>query len=387
MSRQTVKLLVGSWWLLEHRMAFANPTEGKTKNMDEALRLVQRVNSQLGLTYSGCEFAVSGHLSHEVLLPDDISPSLQHMVQYNNPRGILLRDWQAGIRRGIYPQIGRMIPAGFGYPWSDRGAFVNSDPAVRKTSHDMLVYAMELSHWIKQNGLGLGEVIYWTGPDGIRWKPLVEQGSDPVLSYGTVPQLMEWHSIVNGVGDAIRAAREKGLTGELVCIEGKPGGDPCYLDVMLDPRLENQCIREINERAGVPEGELQAVWQNEFCHSRSGGVPFVESLQAAIDAGTFAGHIHFNSGGLGQTDFRKLLAVGTRMSLFPQYVDNDFLPGQGPSEWIDDQVNSLRLAARWSQQTGRPIYLEFDAKFIRYADTAGELEKSARWCLEHFFDA
>jgi len=82
----------------------------------------------------------------------------------------------------------------------------------------------------------------------------------------------------------------------------------------------------------------------------------------------------------------RTVAGGTPMSLFPQYVDPDFLPGEGVPEWLDDQRQTLALGAKWSAETGRPLEVEFDARFARYEDTIGALEKSAMWTINTFND-
>jgi hypothetical protein len=106
----------------------------------------------------------------------------------------------------------------------------------------------------------------------------------------------------------------------------------------------------------------------------------------AIDAGVFGGQIHLNSGGLGGVDFSKLLSVpgGTPIGAFPQYVDNDYLPGEGLPEWVEDQILTIRRGALWSAQTGLPFEVEFDARFCRYADTVGQLEQSSKWVIDIF---
>jgi len=78
---------------------------------------------------------------------------------------------------------------------------------------------------------------------------------------------------------------------------------------------------------------------------------------------------------------------GTPASLFPQYVDNDFLPGEGVKEWLADQSDTIRLGAEWSANMGMPFEVEFDARFSRYADTIGALKRSAEWTIAEFNDA
>jgi hypothetical protein len=350
--------------------------------MAEALWAVAQLNERL-LDQAWYEIAVSGHWWHELLVPDD-APQIGCSAQWNNPRSISLEQWIDGTSHGHYAPIGRIIPPGFGLPGSDDGAFIHPDPVRRKLAHDMMVYSFQQSDLVKSVGAGEGDVIYWTGPDGIRWKRLV-QGDDVLLGHGLNPQLEEWGLIVDGVGNAVKAAREAGFTQTKLLIEGKPAGDPCYLDVFTDTNLEIWGIKEINRVAGA----VVAEWQGEFCHSRGGGQKFVDAMQQAIDAGVFGGRIHLNSGGLGAVSFTELLSRpgGTPASLFQQYVDNDFLPGEGVKEWLEDQRATIQLGARWSAENGRPFEVEFDARFCRYADTIGALEKSAEWTIAEFNEA
>jgi len=362
-------------------MAFGNPTAGGYTTMAEALWAVAQLNKRL-MAEHGIEIAVSGHWWHELRVPDD-APEVGYSAQWNNPRGISLDQWMDGALCGHYPLIGRIVPPGFGLPGSDDGAFINPDPIRRKLASDMLIYSFKWSDRVKMAG-SEGDVIFWTGPDGIRWKRLV-QGHDVLLGHDFNPQLEEWSLIVNGVGNAVKMARERGFTNTKLKIEGKPAGDPCYLDVFTDTSLEIECVRQINKVAGA----MVAEWQGEFCHSRGGGQKFAAAMQQAIDAGVFGGAIHLNSGGLGTVSFTELLSKpgGTPASEFQQYVDNDFLPGEGVAEWVKDQLDTIKLGAKWSAQTGHPFAVEFDARFCRYADTIGALEKSARWTIATFSEA
>lgn len=381
MSKQKPKLelLVGSWHLLEQVMAFGNPTKGGFATMSDALRGVAELNREL-MTDFGIQFAVSGHYWHELIV-DSAEPNVGHTAAYNKPRAIALDEWIEGAKAGTFAPVGRVIPPGFGIPGSDDGHFINPDPARRKLAHDMVVLGCRDSAKVKAARAGYGDLIYWTGPDGIRWMRLV-QGDDVHLGYDLNPQLDEWKLIVGGVGGAMKAARELGFVNERVLIEGKAGGDPCYLDVFTDPHLEVRGIREINAIAGAGV----ASWQGEVCHSRGGGLPFAVALTIAIEGHTFDGQLHFNAGGLGAVNFSELLAVpgGTPMSKFPQYVDNDFLPGEGVAEWVEDQDRTLEVGARWAANAGRPLQVEFDARFCRYEDTIGALRKSALWTIRRF---
>jgi hypothetical protein len=382
MTKPTLKLLVGSWHLLRQIMAFGNPTAGGFQTMAEALYAVAQLNQWLGATY-GIEIVVSAHLWHELIVPDCVS-EIGYSAQWNNPRAIELETWVDGVRAGRLAPIGRIIPPGFGLPGSDDGHFISPDPVRRKLAHDAMVHSFRLSDFVKTAGVGEGDVIYWTGPDGIRWLRLV-QGDDVLLGHDLNPKLEEWGLVVNGVGNAVRAAREAGFVHTSLLIEGKPGGDPCYLCVFTDAQLEILGIKQINSIAGADV----ARWQGEFCHERGAGVAFVTAMGQAIQAGVFGGEIHFNSGGRGAVNFAELLSKpgGTRASLFPQYVDPDFLPGEGPAEWIGDQLATIQLGAKWSAHTGRPFKVEFDARFCRYADTIGALQKSAVWVIENFNEA
>ncbi|MDD4901096.1 MAG: hypothetical protein PHS62_03220 [Patescibacteria group bacterium] len=378
-STPRLKLLVGGWHLLKQVMAFGNPTAGGFRTMAEALWAVGNLNKYLKGEY-GIEMAVSGHWWHELSVPDD-TPMVGYSSQWNNPRAISLNQWMDGVGKSHYAPIGRIIPPGFGLPGSDEGAFINPNPVRRHLAHDMLVYSFAVSDLVRTEGVGEGHVIFWTGPDGLRWKRLVD-GQDVLLGHELNPQLEEWGLIVNGVGNAVKEAREAGHDNIRLEIEGKSAGDPCYLDVFTDTTLEIRGIKQINAIVKAPVAE----WQGEFCHSRGGGQRFVKALQQAIDAMVFGGRIHFNSGGLASRSFTDMLSVsgGTLASLFQQYVDNDFLPGQGVPEWLDDQRATLELGVEWSAMTGQPFEVEFDARFCRESDTIGALKRSAEWTIEVF---
>ena len=383
-----LKLLVGSWHLLEQKMAFGNPTAGGFKTMAEALSAVSQLNKELKSTYD-IELAVSAHWWHELLVPGDDSLFGQS-YEWNNPRAIDLAQWVEGVHAGHYARIGRIIPPGFGLPKSDDGAFTNPDPERRKLAHNMMVYSFETSHAVRLAVAGEGGVIYWTGPDGIRWLRVV-RGDDVLLGHDLNPELEEWKLIIDGVSSAVAEAKKLGFTEESdLLIEGKPAGDPCYLDVFTDTALEIRGIQELNERVGPRQNGSNIVqWQGEFCHSRGSGQTFHDAMSQTIDAGVFGGRIHLNSGGLGGTNFAKLLSEpkGSPISLFPQYVDNDYLPGEGLPEWVEDQLNTIRCGAAWSANTGLPFEVEFDARFCRYADTIGALQVSAEWVINHFNEA
>jgi hypothetical protein len=371
------RLLVGAWHLLKQIMAFGNPTAGGFATMEAVLRAVGELNRVLYKQH-GIELYVSAHLNHELAVPVGV-PGEGQMAQYNNPRAISLDDWMKGIEHDEFAQFGRIIPPGFGYEWSDMGAFINPDPVVRRTAHDMMGYAFRLSSAVKEADAGLGDVIYWDGPDGIRWKRLVE-GDDPILSYENNPQLDEWQLIIRGVGNAIKAAYELGYIDEKkdrLLIEGKAGGDPCYIAAFTDPHLEVRAINEINAIAGIDV----AYWQGEFCHTRGGGMKFADGMRIAIEGGVFDGPIHFNSGGIASVNFSDLLTEGAPMSCFQQYVDPDFLPGQGVGEWIDDQRESLRVGVEWSTETGKPLEVEFDARFCREREMMAALLRASEWTI------
>lgn len=385
MEKPRLKLLVGAWHLLKQIMAFGNPTAGGFKTMAEALWAVARLNEELMAKFK-IELAVSAHWWHELVVPSDLA-DVGYSAQWNNPRAIDLLQWMDGVRSGHLARIGRIIPPGFGLPGSDDGAFINPDPERRRLARDMMILSFETSSFVRTNGVGEGHVIFWTGPDGIRWKRLVE-GNDVLLSHSLNPELEEWKLIVEGVGGAVSAARAAGFVDESeseIQIETKDAGDPCYLDVFTDTTLAIEGINQINAIAGAPV----AKWQGEFCHSRGGGQRFTDALQQAITGGVFGGKVHLNAGGLGAVSFTDLLSGpgGTPMSKFPQYVDNDFLPGEGPAEWLDDQRATIELGAAWSARTGLPFEAEFDARFCRYPDTIAALRKSAEWTIAVFNEA
>lgn len=375
--RPKMGISVGGWHLMDQRMAFGNPTQGGFKTVDKALRGVAGLNTELEAKF-GLVLPVSAHYVHELQVPSDL-PKVNPMAQCNSPRSISIDEWMEGAKAGTHAPIGRIIPPGFGLPWSDEGALIHPDPNIRRLHKDLMVLSFATSMRVKQIYGCIGEVIYWTGPDGIRWRRLVK-ADDVRLGYKLNPKLEEWKLIVSGLVVAVNEAIEQGCTDQELLIEGKAAGDPCYLDVFTDTQLEVMGIKAIN--AGVNSRVAQ--FQPEFAHERGAGIRFYKALQIGIKAGVFGGNIHLNSGGLGQTNFAKLLARrnGTPASKFPQYVDNDFLPGEGPAEWIDDQERSLGVCARWSARTGRKVNIEFDARFSRYADTIGALRKSVLWTVD-----
>lgn len=384
-SRPTLKLLVGSWHLLKQNMAFGNPTAGGFTTMAEALRAVEEMNVELR-KYHQTEFAVSGHWYHEIMVPswcngEELPDPL--CSKWNNPRAVNLQDWKGGVRKGFYPRIGRIIPPGFGLPGSDNGALINPDRTRRDLAIRMMRHSMEISEEIIREGLGEGHVIYWTGPDGVRWQRIVG-GNDVTLSHDSNPSLEEWKLIISGIAEAVKTARSRGATRTKVLFEGKGAGDPCYLCVCTDTNLEIAAIKELNEKIGSDVVR----WQGEFCHTRGTGQTFASAMEQVIAAGVFGGQIHFNSGGLASKPFTEMLkGKGSPMSRFQQYVDNDFLPGQGPEEWLEDQARSIEVGARWSAETGNPFEVEFDARFCRYSDTIGALRNSAQWVIGQFAEA
>ncbi|MCX6715580.1 MAG: hypothetical protein NT077_01020 [Candidatus Taylorbacteria bacterium] len=284
----------------------------------------------------------------------------------------------------MYPRIGRLIPPGFGLPWSDEGAFTNPDPTRRALAEDMVIRSFAESERVMSEKVGEGHVIFWTGPDGICWRRLVD-GKDIRLGHKLNPKLKEWNHVVSGLADAIKKSRARGYVKTKLLFEPKFAGDPCWIDVFTDTELAILGINQINKLVG----EKVVWWQDEFCHARGGGRTFTNALRQAIKADVFDGNIHLNSGQLGRVDFAKLLARrgGTLLSEFPPAVDPDFLPGQGVQEWVADQVDTIWLCNHWSAKTGKPAEIEFDARFARHADTIGELEKSARWVIGVFNDA
>jgi len=361
-------------------MAFNNPTASGFVNMQQVLMSVAELNRELKESHGIC-IHVSGHFWHEIAIDSD-TPLVGHSHRFNNPRCVEMKDWIEKAKSGVYAPIGRVIPAGFGIDEADEGAFINPDKEHRLLSHNMLVHAMRVSANVKSEQAGLGDIIYWDGPDGIRWRRLVD-GNDIYLNYKSVPKLDEWKLIVSGVGNAIKEARLQGLVNEKVLIEGKPAGDPCYIAVMLDPYLEMQCIGEINEVAGAEV----AWWQGEFAHERGAGWKFRKAMELAIKRRKFRGQVHMNAGGLGQMNFTKALKKkprGTKLSEFQQYVDNDYPTGTGVREWREDQKKTIQLGARWSAETGLPFELEHDARFSREKDTIAALRKSVLWTKRIF---
>lgn len=382
LKKPQLKLLVGAWHLLRQVMAFGNPTAGGFPTMDAALRAVAELNRRIEGSY-GLELAVSAHLWHELIAPPN-EPAIGYSAQWNNPRAIDLNHWLQGAEQGIYPRIGRIIPPGFGLPGSDGGMFINPSSARRQLANDAMVYCFGQSKRVQKAGHE-GRVIFWTGPDGVRYERLTE-GKDVALGHDRNPKLEEWSLIIKGVTNAIIEAVDCGYVNptdnrHTLLFEGKPAGDPCYLDAFTDTYLEIKGINEIN---GLTDAVVR--WQGEFCHSRGSGQRFCDALQQAIAAGVFGGQIHLNSGGLGAVNFTQLLArpQGVLASALPQYVDNDFLPGEGVAEWLDDQRRTIALGAKWSAETGQPFEVEFDARFCRYADATARLEKSVAFTVDTF---
>ncbi len=345
----------------------------------EALREVESLNVELREKHQ-IEFAVSGHLWHEIKVPHSCA---EFHPGWNNSRAISLENWMDGVKQNFYPRIGRIIPPGFGLPGSDNGALINPDQARRELAIKMIAYSIEASEKIINEELGEGHVIYWTGPDGVRWQRIVG-GDDVILSHDANPNLEEWKLIISGIAEAVKTARSRGATQTNVLFEGKGAGDPCYLCVCTDTALEIAAIKALNESIGSDVVQ----WQGEFCHTRGTGQTFASAMEQVIAAGVFGGRIHFNSGGLASQSFTKMLrGEGSQMSRFQQYVDNDFLPGQGPREWLGDQIRSIEVGTRWSAETGKPFEVEFDARFCRYPNTIGALRNSAEWVISQFAEA
>lgn len=377
--KPSLLLRVGGWHLLEQAMGFGNPTAGGFKTMAAVLKAVAELNHELKARYE-LEFAVSSHWWHELCVPE-AEPLIGYSAKWNKDRSIDLPEWLEGMKDGTFAPVGRIITPGFGLPGSDFGMLINPDLERRKLAHDMLVFSFATSMKVRKAG-GVGHIIYWEGPDGIRWTRIV-QGDDVLLGYELNPQLEEWKMVVEGLGNGIRDARAAGYTEEDVLFEGKAAGDPSYIGIFTDTKLAVRAIKEINVIAGANVVQ----WQDEFCHTRGGGELFWKAMYIAIKGGVFGGRIHFNSGGIKSgIPFSKLLAVpgGTPLSKFQQYVDPDFLPGEGPAEWLEDQRKSLAVGAEWSAMTGKPLEVEFDARFSRYADTIGKLRKSAEWTIGVF---
>ncbi len=382
MYKPQLVLKVGLWHLLKQIMGFGNPTPGGFTTAKDALVAVNDLNAVLFPEF-GVSFDVSAHWWHEILVPGD-EPGIGYSAKWNNDRSISLREWKEGIRAKKMARAGHLIPPGFGLPGSDLGAFTNPDPERRQLAEDMVVYSFAKSDEVKREGCGSGDVVLWTGPDGLRWGRLTD-GHDVRLGYNYNHKLPEWRMIVGGLSRAAKRARSLGYLLTKFLMEGKRAGDPSYLDVFTDTYLTIMGIREINLLIGA----TVMYWQDEFCHVRGGGQKFADAMQQAIRADVFDGDIHFNAGGLAAVNFSKLLSrpQGVLASKLQQYVDNDFLPGEGVWEWKHDQKKTLALGARWSAQTGKPFVVEFDARFCRYTDTIGELEKSARWTINTFNEA
>ncbi len=380
MHKPRLKLLVGSWHLLKQIMGFGNPTAGGFTTMAEALWAVGKLSKELKSRFD-IELAVSAHWWHELIVQSD-DRDFGYSAKWNNPRAIDIDQWAEGVLCGHYPRIGRIIPPGFGLPGSDDGAFINPDPERKKLARDMMVHSFLTSDRVVSEGVGEGNVIYWTGPDGIRWNRVVG-GDNVLLGHDLNPNLQEWKLIVSGLCSALEESKKRGLLeNSKLLIEGKPAGDPCYLDVFTDTTLEIEVINRINGYFGTK----LAWWQGELCHSRGSGQTFHSAMNQAIDADVFDGQIHLNSGGLGAVNFTKMLSMpgGTPIGAFPQYVDPDYLPGEGLPEWVEDQILTIRRGALWSAQTGLPFEVEFDARFCRYADTVGKLQWSAEWVIALF---
>jgi len=169
---------VGLWHLLKQVMAFGNPTEGGYATVREALADLALLNQELLATF-GMVLPGSAHWWHELLVSAN-DPKVGRSAVFNNSRSIALAEWIEGLQAGILAPIGRIIPPGFGLPGSDLGAFIHPDPERRQLHHDMLVLSMATSVEVRKLPGCLGYVIYWTGPDGIRWRLLV-QGNDVLL--------------------------------------------------------------------------------------------------------------------------------------------------------------------------------------------------------------
>ncbi|MCX6752158.1 MAG: hypothetical protein NTZ87_01515 [Candidatus Nomurabacteria bacterium] len=379
----SLELLVGGWHLLHGTIQFGNEGAGGAQTVQESLEQVQGLNQELKPL--GIGFRVSAHWWHELAV-NSKHPIVGGSAHLNKPRCIELPEWIEGAKSGKYPKPGRLIPPGFGTPGADLGAFIHPDPTRRKLCHDMMVYTMEECE-NTMTALSIDDVngIYWTGPDGIRWQRLCN-GDDPLLGYKCNQKLEEWGLVVGGVGSALKEARERGFTKRAkLLIEGKPAGDPCWIDVFTDDVLCCEGIRQINAIAG---GEL-ALWQSELLHTHGSGIPFAEGMRIAIRNKVFGGHIHLNAGPVSIQKYGPMLAKrgGTRLSKFQQATDPDFLPGEGPKEWLRHQTDALMVGARWSALTGKVFRVEFDARFSRYADMMARLKKSAMFTLDGFKEA
>lgn len=363
--------------MLKQSMAFGNATFGGFDTMEEMLRAVAGLNDELR-DICGIELHVSAHLWHELMV-DPRTPKIGHMAPYNNPRAISLIKWMAGVDKREFAPIGRIIPPGFGFPWSDAGAFTNPDEEIRHLAHDAMVHAFKVSSRVQACDAGLGKVIFWDGPDGFSWRRLTE-GNDIHLGYGLNETYDEWEMLVKGVGEAAQEAASYGYgkDGSLL-FESKPGGDPCWIGICTDTFLEIEAVNAINKIIG----QNYCVWQGEFCHTRGSGETFASAMHKVIAGGVFAGQIHLNSGPISPAKFSELLDApgGTLLSEFPPYVDPDFLPGQGVEEWVSDQQESLAVGAEWSKETGEVFEIEFDARFAREPDTIGALRQSVLWTV------
>ena len=359
-----LSLLAGSWGGLNpYRLQFGNLKQGGSEAVDPLLRLGAEFNKWLSGEY-GLTMSWSAHLNSEVKVHDG-----HPAAQYNSPLAIDLDRWIEGSLAGTHAPVGRIIPKGFGYDWSDLGAFRNNDPQVRQFHHDGMVLSFRYSEKVRQAKAGPGKVIYWDGPDSLDWQRVLT-GHDIWLSYGSVPTLVEWKRLVAGVGDALLEAVESGLTaqGSELLVEPKGGGDPGYLGILMDSVLTLQAIGDINKAAGVESAPV-AWYQPEGAHVRGEGERLSAALERARKLGMWNGQVHMNCSPLAKVPFSRLLGAqpnGTLMSEFTPATDPDFNVWPcAIAEWVDDNREAIRQGVIFSGETGKPFEIEFDSHICR----------------------
>jgi hypothetical protein len=388
-----LKLLAGSWGALHpYTLLFGNPMQGGWPNMDKLLRAGAEFNKWLVGELGVEPMAWSGHLNSEIAVPGG-----HFAAQYNSPHAIELGRWIDGSLSGVYAPVGRVIPKGFGYPWSDFGALKNDAPAVRDFHHRMFLDACKWSDQVIAAKAGTGDVIYWDGPDALDYRRLLT-GEDIFLSYKTVKETVEWQRLVQGVGNGLKDAIAAGYlkNGTKLLFEPKEGGDPGALGILLDRVLTLQAIDEVNAIAGC-SGDPKAWFQPETAHIRGGGERISSGVKAAREQGKWRANIHLNCSPLGPVSFSALLGRepnGARISEFVPATDPDYnvWPCAIP-EWVDDNVEAIFQAVLCSGETGCVAELEYDSKIgrgltpakddaERHANTMHNLRVMCKWTVQ-----
>lgn len=308
------------------------------------------------------ECQVSFHPLH------DMKSRVAGASRLNWPGAISFADYRRGVKKGIFPKMTCSTAPGFGWGFkrgkniigTHHGVTINPNPDIREFFVALKLESLRQTRRMLAEGLGSGFEIIWDSEDEpnpyelAKDQTLVWSNDEIIHSQDFALRVAFWQDLID---EALKLGEVKETIGALEAIfaHEKKGGDPKQ-NRLPTGNLAREFRTQVNDRYGA----AHITSNNEVAHDLAVGELFADELEANIAAGQFHGLSHLNSGHLFPVRFDSLLENGVHPSALCVLYDWDWEFGTGEPKVVADQEAAVARMKKWSAETGKPVFAEFD---------------------------